>query len=296
MINKNVVESMENTKTKRLTDISETLLFPLYCRAIESKSKNPILEDPKAVEIVNQLNIDFLNSNLKLHKMLLEGKLSKKIPVIIALRSKKFDEHVQNFCLKKPDCTIVNIGCGLDTRFTRIDDGKIEWYDLDLPEVIKIRKRFFNESDRYHFISSSVLNFEWMEKLAEKNNRSFLFIAEGVFMYLPEDKIKQLVLKLQANFPECELACQLANIHVVQKLKKEYWKKRFQKQFCLGENVTFLWGVRNGSYLERWNQRIELLDEWTYLDESIKKIGVIRFFSRFKSFRKAPLVAYYLLK
>ena len=87
---------------------------------------------------------------------------------------------VLDFLTRNPDGIVVNIGCGLDTRFSRIDDGKVEWYDLDFPEVIDVKKHFFQENDRYHFISSSVLEFKWIENLSNKKNHPFLFIAEGV--------------------------------------------------------------------------------------------------------------------
>ena len=88
------------------------------------------------------------------------------------------------------------------------------WYDLDFPEVIDIKKHFFKETDRYHFISSSVLDFEWMEKI-KPFNKNILFIAEGLLMYLHEEEVKDLVLKLQKTFPGCQLACEVVNSFVV---------------------------------------------------------------------------------
>jgi len=70
------------------------------------------------------------------------------------------DEEVKKFIEKYPDCVIVSIGCGLDTRFERIDNGKITWYNLDLPEVIETRKLFFKENDRVKNIWSGDIDFE----------------------------------------------------------------------------------------------------------------------------------------
>jgi O-methyltransferase involved in polyketide biosynthesis len=193
-------------KDIQFSDISETLLIPLYARAIESKSENPILIDKKAIEITNQLNSVFSKSESKLHRNLSKGKLRRKLDVTLSMRTKKFDEYVKEFLKKSPDGIVVEIGCGLSTRFERIDNEKVIWYDLDFPDVIDIRKYFFKENNRYHFIESSALEFNWLNKLDNKKGKNILFIAEGVFMYLFENDVKSLILKIQENFTNCELA------------------------------------------------------------------------------------------
>ena len=157
-----------------ISDISETLLIPLYARAIESKTQNPIIYDKKAIEITELLNKYFINSESKLHKNLRKGRLKKRLPASLSLRSRKFDEYVINFLKSNQNPIIIELGCGLSTRYNRIMKKNIEWYDLDLPEVIKIRKNFFKESDNYHLISSSVLNYEWMNLISQKNKK-YLF-------------------------------------------------------------------------------------------------------------------------
>jgi len=201
---------MNEESINKITDISETLLIPLYSRALESQTEHPILIDTKAVEITKELNKIFEKSDSSLHQTLSKGKarrrLGKKLNVSLALRTRKFDRYCTSFLKKNPDGIIVELGCGLSTRFPRIDNGTLTWYDLDFPEVIDIRRQFFKESDRYHFIASSVLDFKWMGKIQHKN-KNILFIAEGLLMYLHEDEVKNLILNLQKHF-------QVANLHV----------------------------------------------------------------------------------
>ena len=151
--------------------VAETLLITLFCRAVETESKNPVIIDYKAVEIVKQLSEQYDFSKLEKFRNF------KQLAVTMSMRARRFDHYVQQFLAQAPDGIVVNIGCGLDTRFHRLglDKGQIEWYDLDLPEVIAIKKPFFQESERYQFISSSVLDFEWMTPLSQKN-RPFLFL------------------------------------------------------------------------------------------------------------------------
>ena len=124
-----------------LGDVAATSLLTLHCHALESQSKNPILYDPKAVEIVDKLTPELLKSNNKLYKKIANRKIDKKLIVHVALRAKRYDEYIRGFLKYAPDGIIVNIGCGLDTRFNRIDNGNLTFYDLDFPEVIKVKKR-----------------------------------------------------------------------------------------------------------------------------------------------------------
>lgn len=254
---------------------TETLLIPLYCRALESQRPDPIIRDDKAVEMANRIDYDF--SQLK---------VPKGTYIITCMRAKQYDNYAQSFLSKNPDGVVVCIGCGLDSRFDRVDNGKVEWYDLDFPEVIDLRRKFFQEMNRYHFISSSVMDFEWMTPIAQKNRR-VLFLAEGVLMYLHEEEVKSLVLKLQETFPGCELACEVTNIFWVKKMQQGYMKRNFQRRFNLEGDVIFHWGIKYGHELKSWNRGIHLLDEWTYFDESEKKLGWMRIFGRISLLRKA---------
>ena len=143
-------------------DIASTSFVTLYCHALETLSDDPILSDPKSVEIMTELNKTLSRSDNPLDRILVAGTLDRRLVVHIAIRAKKYDDYARNFLQRSPEGVVVNIGCGLDSRFLRIDNGRVVLYDLDLPEIIAIKKTFFNETDRYHLIASSVLDFDWM--------------------------------------------------------------------------------------------------------------------------------------
>ena len=285
---------MGKDEMNNITDVSETLLIPLYARARETLSKNPLINDRKAVEITEKLNKIFSTSDSPLHRQLAKGKIrrrvNKKLIAFLSLRTRKFDRYCQEFLRRAPNGTIVELGCGLSSRFSRIDNGTLEWYDLDLPDVIEIRKRFFQETSRYHMIASSVLDFRWMEQLPKKEA---LFIAEGLLMYLHEDEVKSLILTLQQRFPGCELVCEVENTFVINALKKERWKRKFQRDHHLGPDVILYFGIREGRDLERWNEGIQFLDEWTIFDDHEKKLGWMNLFSFSKRLRKAQWIVHY---
>lgn len=285
----------QNLFSQTISDVSATSLITLYSHAVESQSPNPILNDPKAVEITQQLNPELSKSSNTLYQNLANGKLDKKLVVHIACRAKRYDQYVTDFLHHSSNAIVVNIGCGLDTRFHRLDNGQITVYDLDFPAVIEIKKNFLEETDRYHFIPSSVLNFEWMEPLSRFKNRSFLFLAEGVFMYLHEAEVKSLVLELQSRFPGSELVCEMFNAFWLKKSFKWMMDIKLQRELHLGREAMFNFGIKDGKDLERWNSGIQFLDEWSYFDEPDEKLGVLRFFKHVELFRKTQWTVHYKL-
>ena len=94
-----------------------------------------------------QFNPVLENSSSKLLRNLAKGKLRDELVVHITLRAKKFDEYSISFFKKNPDGILVNIGCGMDSRFLRVDNGKMTCFDLDLPEMIEFKKQFYEQTD-----------------------------------------------------------------------------------------------------------------------------------------------------
>ncbi|NUR59733.1 MAG: class I SAM-dependent methyltransferase, partial [Catenulispora sp.] len=111
--------------------VQETLFIPLAGRARESGRKHPVVRDPKAVEIVDAVDFD-----VRRYSRGWGGGVT-------VLRTAVFDEYVRAFLAEHPDGTVVELGTGLNTRFDRVDNGRVRWIDLDLPDTIALRRRFF---------------------------------------------------------------------------------------------------------------------------------------------------------
>ncbi|MEO0409803.1 MAG: class I SAM-dependent methyltransferase, partial [Cyanobacteria bacterium P01_A01_bin.135] len=129
-----------------LGPVQETLLIPLLGRAVQTQKGNGLIQDPKAVEIVNALDYDF-------------SKWEKSRSLTGAtLRTRMYDQDVQAFLNEHPAGTVVEIGCGLNTRFERLDNGQVRWFDLDLPDTIALRRQFFQDGPRRTMLEASVLD------------------------------------------------------------------------------------------------------------------------------------------
>jgi O-methyltransferase involved in polyketide biosynthesis len=275
-------------------DIAATSLVTLYCHAIETRSYNPILVDLKSVEITTELDKTLSRSGQPLERALVAGTLDKNLVIHIAIRAKKYDTFAGEFLTRYPDGVVVNIGCGLDSRFLRIDNGRVVFYDLDLPEIIAIKKGFFTESERYHLLASSVLDYGWMATVS-RHAGPFLFMAEGVFMYLDGDDVRSLVLEIKKTFPGSELVCEVENSFWLGPLTKKVLGYKLQHQCYLGTGAMFRSGIRDSREMEQWESGIQFLDEWSYFDSDEKKLGWLRLFRHIGWMRKTQWTVHYRL-
>lgn len=282
------------TNLMSLSDVSETGILTFYCHVVESQNPDPILFDEKAIEISRQLNPILAKSSSSLLRNLAKGKVKEELVVHINLRAKKYDEYAKSFLIKNPNGVIVNIGCGMDSRFQRIDNGRMTCFDLDLPEVIQFKKQFFKETDRYHFIAASVFDHAWMDLVA-KTKKPVLFMAEGVFMYLDGEKVKDLILKLQARFPGSELVCEV----VTEVFTRKPWNKmvalKMNQQLGVGKEAAFIFGVRNSHELETWHSGVEFLDDWSYFDTRHPRLGWVGTMGKLKFMRDIQYTVHYRL-
>lgn len=129
--------------------VAETLMMPLYGRAVETAKPAGLLSDPKAVEMIEAIDYDFTR---------FRGDRSVYGAV---LRTAVFDHWVRDFLHRHPAGTVFEVGGGLNTRYERLDNGTAHWVDLDLPEATALRRRFFTDTDRRRMIAASVLDGSW---------------------------------------------------------------------------------------------------------------------------------------
>ncbi|WP_032078261.1 class I SAM-dependent methyltransferase [Clostridium drakei] len=214
------------TKSKiNLSGVNETMLVPVYARALESKKKKPAFYDETAINIINSLDYDF-----KKH-----GK-SKLNMWGCSARTIILDREVSSYIKKHPNCSVINMACGLDARFNRVDNGKIQWYNIDFENVMNIRKTIFPKNDRVTNVSSSILENSWIEKVKNKDN--VLVIAEGLLMYLEENEVKRLFETVSVSFKHCAVLCELMSKWMVKNQKIHDTIKKTTAVFRWGVDTT----------------------------------------------------------
>jgi O-methyltransferase involved in polyketide biosynthesis len=166
--------------------VQQTLLTTLAARAKENRKKKPVLPDPKAAEMV---------ASIGERAAKYERGMGAWVNV---LRTMIFDSWVRAFLAEHPDGTVAEIGTGLNTRFERVDNGRVHWIDMDLPDTIELRRRFFADSGRRRMLAASVLDEDWMRAVRQSPGPYFL-VSEGVLAYLAQ--APQVIAQIAAGFP-----------------------------------------------------------------------------------------------
>lgn len=235
---------MELTKI-RLTEEKETLLVPLLSKALEGKREKPILIDKKAEEILSKIEYDFTAL-----------RIPKQTMITLAMRAKKLDSYVIEYLGTHSYPVVIHLGCGLDNRIERVNFKKGIWYDLDYPEVIELRKEFFTENENYKMIGSSVTDYSWIESI--KGDGEACIIAEGLFMYLDEDEIKELILKSMHKFPGSLVAFDAYSRITAKNVNNHPSIRK------TGAKVK--WGIDDARMIEKWGPGIKVLEEWYFTD------------------------------
>lgn len=275
--------------------LSETLFLPLYALAIESGRANPILADPGTVELVRRLDAALATTGTPLHRRLAARRLPGTLVTTLALRIRRYDRYVADFLARHPDAVVVNLGCGLDDRRRRVDDGQVRWVDVDLPEVIALRRRFLPETDRMRFVAGSVLERGWLADVPAAPGERVLVVAEGLFMYLPADGVRALVRDLAAAFPGAELVAEVAHARIVGLMRTRLGRTKFRRQFGVSGEVAYRFGMADSRAMEAWAPGLVLLDDWTYFDEPEPRLRWMRPMARLSLFRRAQWTVHYRL-
>jgi O-methyltransferase involved in polyketide biosynthesis len=255
--------------------VQETMLGPLWARAKFSRLYPEVLFDQKAVEIIEKMNYDFS----KVQEYLGEWR-----GIGLLVRAKNFDNDLRKYIDRYPNATIVNIGAGLDTTFFRVDNGKINWYDLDLPDAIEFRRQFIPEPNRCEYISKSALDHSWFDEIKFSYDEGIFFIAGGFIYYFQENKITAFFNALADKFPNGELI-----FDCVSNLAIKVAHKRAKKR---GAETPF-WHIGIGNPVKKmaeWSDNIKVIDWYTMYSRiqlnpnwNKKTVKMIKIAERFKT-------------
>ena len=173
-----------------MENINKTLYIPLYGKSFVSQ-KGIILRDEKAEEIWAAEGFP------------LKGKSrSKWLAYYMGMRSAVFDRWLTERMADEPDAVVLHIGCGMDSRILRVGEGKRPWFDVDFPEVIRQRRRYYEETEHYKMISGDLREEKWLEAIP--GNKAIV-VLEGVSMYVTPEQLKEELEKLYAHFEKAEI-------------------------------------------------------------------------------------------
>ena len=224
-----------------VTGVPETMVQTLYARAKETKKQNAKIKDEIAVELVEKLDYDF--SMADKDNAMNYGVIARTIVL---------DRMVEQYLKKHENTVVVNIACGLDTRCYRMKGKYLRWYNVDLPETMKIRRQFLpetmkirsqflTETDPVYQIAKSAMDDSYIDDI-DYHGKNILVIIEGLTMYLYEKDIRKMFSIIDKSFQKVTVMVETMSPFVVNHVKEKSIE---------GSNAKFTWGVKNGTELQR---------------------------------------------
>lgn len=234
-----------------MNNVNKTLYIPLYGKAYVSK-KGVILHDEKAEKIWDAEGFE------------LKGKArSKWLAYHMGMRSAVFDQWLKKQMDLDNSAVIIHIGCGMDSRVLRVGTGQHAWYDIDFPDVIRERKRYYEESDEYRMVESDARNNDWIDNLPK--NKNAIIVMEGVSMYFQTEELTRLLKHLTSHFQKTTV---LMDCYTVFAAKASKYKNPVNDV-----GVTVLYGIDDPKILEKDSGLVYIREHDLTPDELIDELS-----------------------
>jgi O-methyltransferase involved in polyketide biosynthesis len=174
-----------------LAGVSQTMLWALHNRAVEASRQDGVLTDPACVRIHQSIDYDFDRQF--------------GVPAgLLAARAAEIDLVLKRWISRHPDGLVVSLGEGLETQNQRVDNGRVRWLSVDLPDAISLRERFLAPTDRFRHLGISALDPAWMDVVDP--SAGVFIVAQGLLMYLEPARLRTLFAEIGRRFPGAEMA------------------------------------------------------------------------------------------
>lgn len=275
-----------------VNQISQTAFLTLQCHALDAKSSDPILNDQRSLKTLEHLKSAIRASDSELYERIAEDKIKDNLVKHIVLRARQYDRYILEYLETYPDAAVVNIGCGLDDRFSRIDNGRVIFYDLDLPDIMNIKSHICPPRRRYEHISQSVFEFDWIDRIAGEH---VILVAEGVFMYCEESDVRALFRHLQRKLDQPEMVFEVFSKKWLKGWRRKSMEIKMKKELRLGEETLFRFGISDSDEIEQWQEGYRLIGDWSYFD-SLEGSLLAKLARNIGSLRKIQWTVRYILE
>ena len=236
-------------KTEQLSAIPETMLITLWAKATETENNGGLIHDDKAVEIIKQLDYDFS----KFEKV-------RMSQIGCCIRANLIDREAKTFLDAHPDAVVIQLGAGIDARYQRMGCPQVtHWYDLDLKEVIDLRRELIPETEVNTCLSLSLFDYQWGD-IVKASGKPVLIIIEGVLMYFAPEEVKAFFIELCNRFDRATVLMDILSFMFVKRAKQHDALKK------MGQMSEFKWSVRHTTEMESWHPKLHLGKEYFMSD------------------------------
>ncbi|KAI1769290.1 putative polyketide synthase protein [Hypoxylon sp. FL1150] len=233
---------VENKVKVNLTGTEETLMAPLIARAKDAEMPQPLLNDVYALQTLSRIDHDIEKFQIDDNKATMH-----------TLRALCLDKWTSEFLASNPHCTVLHIGCGLDSRWQRLqpDLTMARWIDVDLPDVVELRSKLIPipEGD-YTLLAADATEESWLKQIPA--DRPTVVICQGLLMYLEEEVGKRLIQRLVDHFKSGQLIIDCIGTIVLS------LQDRIEVIRATGS--SFKWGIDEPKTLESLHPQLKMLE------------------------------------
>ena len=200
--------------------VEDTLFVPMLGRLYASEHCPQILYDKKALELKEKLPAGLLKP----------GDQSQYTLLASAVRSANMDRIIRTFLEHRSNGVVVQLGCGLETTYSRCDNGRSRWYAVDLPHVVEYRRELLPEPERETYLAGDAFAEDWIRQIrADVPDAPILVTAGGLFHYFEESKVvgllRMLLLRMLTGFGEIEIVFDSVSKSGMAMMRKKYMKQ-----------------------------------------------------------------------
>ena len=245
--------------------VQETLVIPLFGRMVCSERFPELFSDSSAKRICDSLDYDFAEKRKKMESVAgLFGALE------VAQRQFDLRCEVEAYLNVHPRAAVVNLGGGLDDTFSKVDNGQCRGYNIDLPDVIRVRNDLLPAGERETNLACDLNDPAWMDKIDAADGA--VFFAAGVFYYFRTADVKKLFQTMAARFPGAVLAFDSCNERGA-KLMRKTWLKEAGIT-----DVNAFFSLEDEAELNAWSDRFASVSAKSYMRgyrDIYNEVGII---------------------
>ena len=247
-IMKKIVDSIKGNEDFVPADIENDI----WCRSMMAERYPKLYEDSESIRLADKIGIEHKNRN---------AQYTFYDRTVIMERLVAMDNRVRNFIDRYADGIVVNVGSELDTMFTRVDNGRIKWYNVDLPERVEIRRKYMETRDREVNIGDTILDCRWLDQITKPQDTAILFVLYDMMKYFDRDGLRQFLDAIWKKFPGAE---------VVFDAKNSVAKHKWNRSIFSGRNKGSMLRLSIDnctSLIYDWNIKYKILYDETVLKQ-----------------------------
>lgn len=248
MIMKKVAQSITDVELTVSADIKHAI----WARSMLAERYSKLFSDPDSIKLAVKMNIEYKK---------ISSQYDPYDKAVLLEKIISMDKRVRHFIRRYADSIVVNVGAELDTMFSRMDNGRIKWYNVDLPERIELRRAYLESREREQNIDSSIFDYTWMDQIKRSEGQPILFVCYDVMKYFDKQRLQAFLDAVWQRFPGAE---------IVFDIKNSVEKKKYNFKIIRGKNKGAFIKVSVDnctSLMYDWNIKYKILYDQALLDE-----------------------------